>query len=113
MPVVWCPSCGVRAWVKEGAVVEPVGLACFGRPAWLAWRKHRLCCREPSIGPGRGCPTHSVINRLVMRTEGLRTQNWCTSVVDVTAGRRATLIEAVQGRTASDVSEWIDVQADE
>jgi transposase len=50
---------------------------------------------------------------LFVRTGRFRTQSWCTSVVDVTAGRRATLIEVVEGRTATDVSEWIDAQPDE
>ena len=49
---------------------------------------------------------------LFVRTARFRTQSWCTSVVDVTAGRRATLIEVVEGRTAVDVSEWIDAQPD-
>ena len=50
---------------------------------------------------------------LFVRTGRFRTQSWCTSVVDVTAGRRATLVEVVEGRTADAVSDWINAQPDE
>ncbi|MCB0920935.1 MAG: transposase family protein [Acidimicrobiaceae bacterium] len=43
---LWCPACGARATVKERPVVDLVDLPCFGRPARLGWRKHRLECRE-------------------------------------------------------------------
>jgi transposase len=177
----WCAECGTRAGVKERPVVELVDLPCFGRPARLAWRKHRLCCREPLCPAGSwthvderiaspamllttraarwatkqvgrhgravsdvadelDCDWHTVNDAMVaygeallaadvdrigdvdalgldetlfVRTGRFRTQNWCTSVVDVTAGRRATLIEVVEGRTAADVSDWIDAQPDE
>lgn len=177
----WCTECGARAGVKERPVVELVDLACFGRPARLAWRKHRLCCREPlcpagswtyvderiaspsmllttraarwaTVQVGRhgravsdvadelGCDWHTVNDAVVdygeallaadsgrvgevdalgldetlfVRTGRFRTQAWCTSVVDVTAGRRAKLIEVVEGRTAAEVSGWIDAQPDE
>lgn len=38
-------------------------------------------------------------------------KQWCTSVVDVGgAGRRAKLVEVIEGRTAAKVSGWIDAQ---
>ena len=177
----WCVRCGARAGVKQRPVVELVDLPCFGRPARLAWRKHRLCCREPlcpagswtyvderiaapsmllttraarwvTVQVGRhgravsdvadelDCDWHTVNDAVVDYGEALlaadtdrvgdvdalgldetlfvrrgrfRTQNWCTSVVDVTAGRRASLIEVIEGRTAAEVSGWIDAQPDE
>lgn len=48
----WCPACGARATVKERPVVELVDLPCFGRPARLAWRKHRLCCPPSGVPDG-------------------------------------------------------------
>ena len=48
----WCASCGARAGVKERPRVELVDLPCFGRPARLAWRKHRLECREVACPAG-------------------------------------------------------------
>jgi transposase len=177
---VWCPSCGVRARVKDRPVVELVDLPCFGRPARLSWRKHRFCCVEDRCDAGSwtyvddriaapsmlltsragrwvtvqvgrhgravsdvarelGCDWHTVNDAVVaygetllaadvervgtvgalgldetlfVRTGRFRTQNWCTSVVDVTAGRRAMLVEVIEGRTAAEVSDWIDDQPD-
>ena len=43
---LWCVKCGARAGVKERPVVEFVDLPCSGGRRGLAWRKHRLCCRE-------------------------------------------------------------------
>lgn len=40
----WCRSCGVRATVKDRPSVLLGDLACFGRPATLAWRKRRWSC---------------------------------------------------------------------
>jgi transposase len=42
-----CASCAVPAVVKDRPVVELVDLCVFGRPARLAWRKHRWECRNP------------------------------------------------------------------
>ena len=50
---------------------------------------------------------------LFVRRGRFRTQAWCTSIVDVTAGRPATLVEVVEGRTAAGVSGWIDAQPNE
>ena len=177
----WCVECGARAGVKDRPVVELVDLPCFGRPARLAWRKHRLCCREPLCSAGSwtyvderiaapamlltsraarwatvqvgrhgravsdvadelDCDWHTVNDAVVaygeallaadtdrvgpidalgldetlfVRTGRFRTQSWCTSIVDVTAGRRASLVEVIEGRTAAQVSDWIDAQPDE
>jgi len=50
---------------------------------------------------------------LFFRKGRWRTQQWCTSVVDVGGHERvAKLIEVVEGRTASKVSAWIDAQAE-
>src|SRR5215207_6951251 len=40
----WCRSCGQRAAVKDRPMVLLGDLACFGRPATLAWRKRRWSC---------------------------------------------------------------------
>jgi len=45
---------------------------------------------------------------LFVRTGRFRTQSWCTSITDVSPGRQARLIEVIQGRTAAEVSGWID-----
>jgi transposase len=177
----WCPACGARATVKERPVVELVDLPCFGRPARLAWRKHRLCCpqavcpmgswthvderiaapkmvmttraaRWATVQVGRhgravsdvaaelDCDWHTVNDAVVaygeallaadcdrvgavatlgldetlfVRTGRFRTQSWCTSITDVSPGRPARLIEVIEGRTAVEVSDWLDAQPDE
>jgi hypothetical protein len=38
---------------------------------------------------------------------------WCVSVVDVAAGRRASLIEVIKGRTAAEVSGCFGARPDE
>jgi len=64
-----CPGCGRAARVKDRPKVELVDLPCFGRPARLAWHKHRWCCpntsctigswtgTEPRIAPARAAMT--------------------------------------------------------
>lgn len=174
----WCIVCGVRAGVKERPMVVLFDLPCFGRPARLAVRKHRLWCREPlcpvgswthvderiaaprmlmttraarwaTIQVGRhgravsdvaaelGCDWHTVNDVVVaygealleadasrvgavdalgldetlfVRTGRFRSPSWCTSITDVSAGRAGRLIEIIEGRTASEVSGWIDAQ---
>lgn len=44
-----CQMCGTPARVKERPLVELADLCCFGRPSRLVWRKHRLCCPNPSL----------------------------------------------------------------
>jgi len=174
----WCQRCGARAAVKERPVVELVDLPCFGRPARLAWRKHRLCCPEAlcpagswthvdqriaapkmvmttraarwaTVQVGRhgravsdvaaelGCDWHTVNDAVVaygeallaadtdrvgvvdalgldetlfVRTGRFRTQSWCTSITDVSRARPARLVEVIEGRTAKEVSGWIDAR---
>ncbi len=43
-----CPSCEGRAQVKERPVVRYVDLPVYGTPMRLAWRKHRMQCRNSS-----------------------------------------------------------------
>ena len=37
-----------------------------------------------------------------------RTQQWCTSIVDVTSGRPAQLLDVVEGRSATGPSAWLE-----
>jgi transposase len=170
-----CPRCGASAWVKDRPAVELVDLPCFGRPAWLVWRKHRWRCpasctcswtsEEPSIAPARaamtdraarwatvqvgregrtvaevarelGCDWHTVndavmaygaalleadVDRvgdvealgldetLFCRRGRWRTQQWCTSIVNVSPAS-VQLLDVVEGRSATGPSAWIDAQ---
>ncbi len=42
----FCRSCGVLAEAQDRMAVDVRDLACFGRPARLAWSKRRWRCRE-------------------------------------------------------------------
>jgi transposase len=92
---VWCPMCGVRAGVKERPVVELVDLPCFGRPARLAWRKHRLSCPEAlcPMGSWTHVDERIAAPKMVMTTRAAR---WAT----VQVGRH--------GRAVSDVAAELD-----
>jgi transposase len=50
---VRCPGCHGRAQVKERPVVHYVDLPVYGTPMSLAWKKHRMRCRD------QRCPTKS------------------------------------------------------
>jgi transposase len=174
-----CPSCGRSARVKDRAVVELVDLPCFGRPARLAWHKHRWCCagedcgmgswtgEDPAIAPARGamtdragrwvcdqvgrlgrtvaevarelgCDWHTVNDAVIaygrplvedpnrigdVEALGLdetlfcrqgrwRTQQWCTSIVDVGAGH-TQLLDVVAGRSAAGPSAWLEARTEQ
>ncbi len=54
-PVMFCPSCGATAHVKDRPIIRYVDLPVYGQPMRLGWRKHRLICPQPRCpkGPGR------------------------------------------------------------
>ena len=47
-----CRDCGGPVVVKDRPEVLLVDLPVFGRPARLAWRKHRWCCPDPQCPQG-------------------------------------------------------------
>jgi transcription elongation factor Elf1 len=52
---VSCPTCGVRAQVKDRPVVHYVDLPVYGAPMHLAWKKHRMNAQVCSARKGPGC----------------------------------------------------------
>jgi transposase len=173
-----CSACGTPAWVKDRSAVELVDLPCFGRPARLAWHKHRWRCpdedcdagswtgEDPRIAPARaamtdragrwvceqvgrfgrsvaevarelGCDWHTVNDAVIAYGTALvedparigeidalgldetlfcragrwRTQQWCTSIVDVSIGR-TQLLDVVPGRSAGGPSSWLEARDD-
>lgn len=88
---VWCPSCGGRAEIKDRPSVLLGDLPCFGRPAQLAWHKHRLCCPEPACE--RRSWTH-VDERIAAPRSGMTTR----------AARWATVQVGRCGRTVNEVA---------
>jgi len=50
---------------------------------------------------------------LFVRTGRWRTQQWCTSIVDVSGGGGAQLLDVVPGRSATGPSEWLKARPDD
>ena len=85
-----CPSCGVRAQVKDRAHVELVDLPIYGRPSRLVWHKRRWRCpdadcanRSWSEQDGRIAAPRQVLTS--------RAARWATEQV----GRRARSVNEV------------------
>ena len=79
-----CPSCGVRAQVKERPVVRYVDLPVYGTPMRLAWRKHRMRCPDDS------CPRRSWVladHRIAAKNCLLTTRAAKWATVQVGGGR--------------------------
>jgi transposase len=63
--VVGCGRCGARAEAHDRKPVAVRDLACFGRPARLAWRKRRggAPIGTATPGPGPSAPSMSTPRR--------------------------------------------------
>jgi transposase len=91
---VRCPTCGRVAEVKERPVVRYVDLPVYGVPMHLAWKKHRMRCRNER------CPTKSWTvgdHRIAAKNCLLTTR----------AAKWAT-IQVGTGRTVSEVAGELD-----
>ena len=75
-----CRGCGRLAVVKDRRDVLLVDLPVFGRPARLAWRKHRWCCPndECRVGSWTGEDPRIAAARLAMTD---RAGRWVTEQV--------------------------------
>mgnify|MGYP002682438850 CR=1 FL=1 len=87
---VFCPTCGARAQVKERPVVRYVDLPVYGQPMKLAWRKHRLACRESACPATTWtCEDHRIAAKNCLLTT--RCAKWAT-------------VQVGKGRAVSDVA---------
>jgi transposase len=91
---VRCPMCGRRAQVKERPVVHYVDLPVYGTPMNLAWKKHRMRCRN-----GR-CPMKS----WVLSDHRIAAKN---CLLTTRAAKWAT-VQVGGGRTVSEVAAELD-----
>jgi transposase len=91
---VQCPMCGRRAQVKERPVVHYVDLPVYGTPMNLAWKKHRMRCRN-----GR-CPMKS----WVLSDHRIAAKN---CLLTTRAAKWAT-VQVGGGRTVSEVAAELD-----
>jgi transposase len=93
---VRCPSCGGAAQVKERPVVRYVDLPVYGVPIRLAWKKHRMCCVEPS------CQNYSFVlqdHRIAAKNCLLTTRAAKWATMQVGTGRT---VKEVAGELACD-----------
>jgi transposase len=94
--VVRCPGCGGAAQVKDRPVVRYVDLPVYGTPMRLAWRKHRMCCRDPECPRGSWVlRDHRIAAKQCLLTT--RAAKWAT--VQVGGGRT---VSEVAGELACD-----------
>jgi transposase len=88
---VRCPMCGRTARVKERPVVHYVDLPVFGTPMSLAWKKHRMCCVNPSCRTKSWVATdHRIAAKNCLLTT--RAAKWAT--VQVGGGRTVSEVAA-------------------
>lgn len=88
--VVFCRTCGARAQIKERPVVRYVDLPVDGQPMRLAWRKHRLVCRQTACPATTWtCEDHRIAAKNCLLTT--RCAKWATAQVG-------------KGRTVSDAA---------
>lgn len=91
-----CPSCRGPAQVKERPLVSYVDLPVYGQPMRLGWRKHRMCCVDPS------CPRKSWVltdHRIAAKHCLLTTRAAKWATVQVGTGRT---VQEVAGELACD-----------
>ena len=92
--IVFCPSCGGRAQVKERPVVTYVDLPAFGTPMRLSWKKHRMRCPEPAcLKRSWVLCDHRIAAKGCLLTT--RAAKWAT-------------IQVGTGRTVSEVAQELD-----
>jgi transposase len=89
--VVLCPTCHRRAQVKDRPVVHYVDLPVYGAPMSLAWKKHRMCCRDSH------CRTTSWVlgdHRIAAKNCRLTTRAAKWATVQVGGGRTVSEVAA-------------------
>src|SRR5829696_1187769 len=98
-----CPCCDTPAWVKDRPAVELVDRRGGG-----LWR------RAHHAGAGRigEVSALGLDETLFCRTGRWRTQQWCTSIVDVSPSH-TQLLDVVAGRSAAGPSAWLDERAED
>ena len=132
-------ACPARSWTHVDHRIAAPRAALTDRAArWATVQVGRHGRSVSDVADELGCDWHTVNDAVVRYGEALlaadtdrvgmvaalgldetlfvrlgawRTQQWCTSIVDVGApGHPAKLIEIVEGRTAATVSQWLEAQ---
>jgi transposase len=137
-----CPaeSCPKRSWSEEDARIAGARLAMTDRAGrWATWQVGRLGRTVAEVARELRCDWHTVNDTVIAYGSALvddpdrfgdvmalgldetlfcrrgrwRRQEFATSIVDVTPGRPAQLLDVVEGRSAAGPSGWIDAQPSE
>ena len=133
-----CPDhgCAVVSWTGENARIAPARGAMTDRAGrWVCEQVGRLGRAVAEVARELGCDWHTVNDAVIAygtplvedpdrigevtalgldetlfcRQGRWRTQAWCTSIVDVSAGR-TQLLDVVPGRSAAGPSAWLEAR---
>jgi transposase len=136
---LYCPDedCEMGSWTWEDSGVAASRQVMTGRAGrWATVQVGRLGRTVAEVARELGCDWHTVNDTVVSYGEALlgdpdrfgpvtalgldetlfcrrgqwRRQEFCTSIVDVTPGRPAQLLDVVEGRSAGGPSGWIAAQ---
>lgn len=137
----WCcpeADCEMRSWTGEDSRIAPARAAMTDRAGrWVCEQVGRSGRTVAEVARELGCDWHTVNDAVIAygtplvddaarigpvdalgldetlfcRTGKWRTQQWCTSIVDVGAGH-TQLLDVVAGRSATGPSAWLDARPD-
>ncbi len=132
------PDCATGSWTWEDPRIAASRQVMTDRAGrWATWQVGRLGRTVAEVARELGCDWHTVNDTVISFGSALiddpgrvgevaalgldetlfcrrghwRRQEFATSIVDVTAGRPARLLDVVEGRTAAGPSGWIAAQA--
>jgi transposase len=137
-----CPAfeCATGSWTGEDPRIAPARAVMTDRAGrWCTEQVGRLGRTVAEVARELGCDWHTVNDAVIAygtpliedqsrigdvdalgldetlfcRRGRWRTQLWCTSIVDVTPGRGAQLLDVVEGRDAAGPSAWLEGRPDE
>lgn len=137
-----CPNvtCAAGSWTGEDPRIAPARAVMTDRAGrWSCEQVGRLGRTVAEVARELGCDWHTVNDAVIaygtplvedpnrigeVRALGLdetlfcrrgrwRTQQWCTSIVDVSPGGSAQLLDVVEGRDATGPSDWLAARPDE
>jgi transposase len=136
-----CPEldCEMRSWTAEDLRIAPARGAMTDRAGrWVCEQVGRLGRTVAEVARELGCDWHTVNDAVIAYGTALvedpdrigdvdalgldetlfcrqgrwRTQVWCTSIVDVSAGH-TQLLDVVPGRSASGPSDWLEARTEQ
>jgi transposase len=137
----WCcpdQDCETGSWTGEDPAIAPARGAMTDRAArWVCEQVGRLGRTVAEVARELGCDWHTVNDAVIAygtaliddpdrigtvdalgldetlfcRTGRWRTQQWCTSIVDVSPGH-SQLLDVVAGRSAAGPSAWLEARPD-